>query len=496
MNRFLKPAVALVLAFALLVPIFTIAADFNDIADGKWYSEAVSYVTDKGYFSGMTENTFEPKTQMSRAMFVTVLAALSGEDISDLKIIKFSDVSENSWYNAPVAWAFGRGIVSGTSDTTFSPKAPINRQEVCVMLCKYIDNFGYKLKETVKNPVASDDASISSWAKKSVYSISSYGIMTGKGNNVFDPKGTATRAEVAQMIMKLDRAIENSSTLIVDEVDIFIDGLEKTTRIMHVSDTHVTLTDENDVEDAVKYQDIRSEMFASEVIDGVTDTERFEELFAYADNNNVDLLALTGDIIDAPTSGNLNYFKNMLKNNKTDHLYALGNHDWTAEWLNSTHGGYQSQQQWDLHIPMFDGIIAEEEEKVAVREFDGFNVVAIDNSDNQISAAQFAEVFNYLDSTTPLILLMHVPMYVESMEADVTAMWGKAILMGAPATNPTQYTQMFCNMVKSKSSPVVAVLAGHVHMDHVDDLSENNDAVQYTLGASFKGYTRILNIHG
>ena len=68
--------------------------------------------------------------------------------------------------------------------------------------------------------------------------------------------------------------------------------------------------------------------------------------------------------------------------------------------------------------------------------------------------------------------------------------------MGAPATNPTNTTQMFCSMVKSKSSPVVAILAGHVHMDHVDKVSDKNNAVQYTLGASFKGDVRVLNIHG
>lgn len=497
MKRIIKSIILFVLAISIIIPSVVIAADFIDVGEDKWYKEAVDYVTEKGYFSGTSKDTFQPKTEMTRAMFVTVLAALSGEDLSTFKIIKFTDVKEESWYNAAVAWAFSKGIVTGTSDSTFSPKVSINRQEACVMLCKYIEHYDYSLSVNGEALKATDDDNISSWAKESVYKISSYGIMTGKGNGVFDPKGTATRAEVAQMIMKLDMAINESKSLNVSEVEIVIDGLEKTTRILHVSDSHITLTDSNDFYDAVKYQETRRAMFESEVTDGVSATQRFDRIFGYAESNDIDLIALTGDIIDAPTSGNLNYFKNKLKETEVDHLYAFGNHDWTAEWLNSSLGGYQSSAQWEKHVPLFtDGIIEKGEEKIAVREYDGFTVIAVDNSNNQISAEQYSQLFNYLDAKTPIILMLHVPVYVESMESDVSAVWGKPILMGAPATNPTNYTQMFCNMLKSKSSPVVAILAGHIHMDHVDDLSEKNDTVQYTLGASFKGDIRVLNIHG
>ncbi|MBQ3100873.1 MAG: S-layer homology domain-containing protein [Clostridia bacterium] len=496
MKRIIRTILLFVLVFALAVPSIIIAADFVDVAEGKWYEEAVEYVTEKGYFSGTSQNTFEPKTEMTRAMFVTVLAALSGENLDGFKIIKFADVKEGSWYNAAVAWAFAKGIVSGTSETAFSPKASINRQEACVMLCKYIDCYGYTLTVDGSDFIASDDDKISSWAKESVYKINSYGIMTGKGEGVFDPKGTATRAEVAQMIMKLDMAISETKMLNVDEVEIIIEGLEKSTKIMHVSDSHLTLTDSSDTIDAVNYQKTREEMFMSEVTDGVTATQRFDRVIKYAETNEIDLIALSGDIVDAPTWGNINYFKNKMNSTEVDHLYAFGNHDWTASWLDATLGGYQSNAQWDKHTPMFNEVIGEGEEKIAVREYDGFTVIAVDNSNNQISAEQYAQIFPYLEGKTPIILMMHVPLYIESMESDVSAVWGKPILMGAPATNPTNTTQMFCNILKSKSSPVVAILAGHIHMDHVDDVSDNNDAVQYTLGASFKGDIRVLNIHG
>lgn len=497
MKKTFKFITVFIAILSMLIPTFSAAAVFTDVPEGKWYSEAVDYVTEKGYFSGMSATTFEPKTDMSRAMFVTMLAAISGEDISSYTAEKFNDVRADSWYNSAVGWANENGIVNGTSDTSFSPKSPINRQEVCVMLCKYIEYRGYYLSNEIEYTEVSDHNSISEWAKDSVYEIKGYGIVTGKDNNMFDPKGTATRAEVAQMIMKLDMAIENQFDLYIDEIDITINGVTDPVKIFHVSDTHITLTDEEDPAAAVTYQNSRGSLFAGEITDGVSSVERFDQYFKYAEVNDVDLIALTGDIIDAPSSGNLNYFKTALNNTTVDHLYSFGNHDWTATWLDGQLGGYQSQAQWNLNVPKFyDGIITSGEEKIAVRKFDGFTVIAVDNSNNQIDAAQYAILFNYLQGDTPIILMMHVPMYLDTMVEDVSSMWGSPILMGSPTTNPNNYTQMFCAMLNEKNSPVVAILAGHVHMDHVDDVSPNNDTVQYTLGASYKGFARLFNIHG
>lgn len=498
MKRILKSVTAVFLVLVMLVPGVSFAKTFTDVGEGKWYTDAVNYVTEKGYFTGTTQTTFEPKTIMSRAMFVTILAAHSGDDISSFSADQFRDVSSTSWYDKAVGWAYENQIVSGVSEDMFAPKASVTRQEVCLMLDKYIAYRGYTLYG--KNyEISSDDASISSWAKKSVYEIKGYGVVTGKEGNRIDPKGIATRAEVAQMMMKLDEVIKRCKGLNIDVVDIKIEGMTKDVKILHVSDTHVTLTDLNDPEAAVEYQNARKALFAAEIADEVDSKERFDNYFDFADGIGADLVALTGDIIDAPTSGNLNHFKATLEKSKVDHLYAFGNHDWTAEWLNATHGGYQSRQQRDLHVPMFDGIIGEGEADVAVRDFGEFKVIAIDNSDNQVSAAQLQAVYEHLDGSgddKPVILLMHVPLYIESMVNDVVGMWGNAILMGSPSTNPTYQTRMFCQLLESDQSPVVAILAGHVHMDHVDDVSARNDTVQYTLGASYQGYARVFNIHG
>ena len=200
MKRILKSVTAVFLVLVMLVPGVSFAKTFTDVGEGKWYTDAVNYVTEKGYFTGTTQTTFEPKTIMSRAMFVTILAAHSGDDISSFSADQFRDVSSTSWYDKAVGWAYENQIVSGVSEDMFAPKASVTRQEVCLMLDKYIAYRGYTLYG--KNyEISSDDASISSWAKKSVYEIKGYGVVTGKEGNRIDPKGIATRAEVAAMFM-------------------------------------------------------------------------------------------------------------------------------------------------------------------------------------------------------------------------------------------------------------------------------------------------------
>ena len=215
----------------------------------------------------------------------------------------------------------------------------------------------------------------------------------------------------------------------------------------------------------------------------------------YGRIGNVSISALTGDIIDAPSNGNIAFLLNNLVGKVKEHLFLLGNHDWTGNWL----GEYQSNYQRQTNLPKFAGIIEDGEEEVAVREYDGFTVIAIDNSNDQISATGFAFVNRLIRAKTPFILLLHVP--VDSacsgtFAADVTSKWGRNIAMGSPATNPSNLTKQFVELLQSEDSTCRAIICGHIHMDHVDRISENNDTVQYCLGASYEGYARLFNIHG
>ncbi len=180
---------------------------FNDII-GHWAEKDITYVTQLGLFKGISENTFDPKGNMTRGMFVTVLGRLAGIDNTSLDKTHFIDVPSDSYYASYVKWASDSGIVKGTSENTFEPNSMITRQEMAVMMKNFSDKLGYSLPISQQSVLFSDSEQISSWAIDSINTMQQAGIIYGKENNYFEPLGTATRAEVASV---LNRFIKTSS---------------------------------------------------------------------------------------------------------------------------------------------------------------------------------------------------------------------------------------------------------------------------------------------
>ncbi len=172
---------------------------FNDII-GHWAENDIMYVTQIGLFKGTDENTFDPKGNMTRGMFVTVLGRLAGIDNTSADKLHFIDVPLDVYYTSYVKWASDSGIVKGTSENTFEPNRMITRQEMAVMMKNFSDKLGYSLPESQQNVLFSDSEQISSWAVDSINSMQQAGIIYGKENNYFEPLGTATRAEVASVL--------------------------------------------------------------------------------------------------------------------------------------------------------------------------------------------------------------------------------------------------------------------------------------------------------
>lgn len=492
----MKKIISIILCVTALMVSLAVAPNadsqrFDDVVAGSWYENAVNYVAERGYFSGTSASTFSPSVKMNRAMFATVLSKVSGDDLSGYEHSSFDDVADGEWYTKAVSWASDHGIVSGVGNNRFAPDASITRQTACLMLLRFIEYKQLNCRRSAPAGKFSDDASIAPWASEAVYAIRDCGIISGKPNNSADPDGTATRAEVAQMIMKLDT---NTYDLIVDRVDIQIDGAVGSTKLVQMSDIHLTVTDDTDSDEAKSNQAWRSSGFEGEITDGVTREDRFVQFVDFAKQEQADFLALTGDIIDAPSNGNINFLRNNLLNKDQNFLFVLGNHDWTGDWL----GTYQSAEQRQTNIPKFADIIGRGEDSYAVREIGGVTYVAIDNSNDQITNSQYSAVRKLINNKTPFILLLHVPLDADSpsLATDVTAKWGRPIMMGNSATSPTTLTKTFVNLLKSSSSTCKAIICGHIHMDHVDRLCSANDTVQYCLGASYQGYARVFTIHG
>ena len=185
MNKKLFAILICLLMFtATLVGINAQEKKFKDVSENSWYTEAVGYCVDKGILSGTSETTFEPHTGMTRAMFVTMLASYDGADLSQYKGSSFKDVRAGSWYNAPVEWAFENKIVAGTGEGYFSPKQTVTRQEIAMMLFTYTT---YKSGEptaerSYKYNRYADKDDISSWAEKSVRWACGIGLFQAAGN--------------------------------------------------------------------------------------------------------------------------------------------------------------------------------------------------------------------------------------------------------------------------------------------------------------------------
>lgn len=177
-------------------------ATFPDVSRDEWYYPSVQYVYKNNLFLG-TDQGFEPDTAMTRAMLVTVLCRLaSPADPSGSN--PFQDVTEGMWYTESVKWAAENGIISGVSQTEFSPDADITREQLAVILYRYALLCGYdtSIGESTNILSYSDFEKISEYALHAIRYVVALGVMTGRTEDMIVPEGTATRAEVATMLMR------------------------------------------------------------------------------------------------------------------------------------------------------------------------------------------------------------------------------------------------------------------------------------------------------
>ena len=184
---------------------------FTDI-ENHWAKDNIFFVVSRGLLNGTSATTFSPNTGMTRGMFVTALGRLAGIDPADYQAGKFTDVKADAYYVPYVNWAASKGIVSGTTDTTFAPDSQITREQMAVILKNYAAKLGYTIPKTLEAVTFADNTKISSQVKEAVKSMQQAGILAGKTNNRFDPKGTATRAEVATVLRRFVEIIIDSQT--------------------------------------------------------------------------------------------------------------------------------------------------------------------------------------------------------------------------------------------------------------------------------------------
>ena len=177
---------------------------FTDVAENAWYADAVQYVYEKGIMNGTSATSFSPNETTTRGMIVTMLHRL--EDTPSAISSGFTDVSAGAWYADAVAWAAANGVVNGISDSSFAPETAITREQLATILYRYAQLKGYDVSVSGNLSDYADVSQISEYAITAMQWANENGLITGNTATTLNPQGNATRAEVATILM---RFIEN-----------------------------------------------------------------------------------------------------------------------------------------------------------------------------------------------------------------------------------------------------------------------------------------------
>ena len=171
---------------------------FTDLANHKWASDAIIRLAARGIINGITETTYGPAKNITRADFTTLIVRTFGFEGD---VATFADVAPNTYYAESVGIAKTLGIVGGVNATDFAPTAEISRQDMMVIIARALEAAGYEL--SAENAPEFDDLDqVADYAKDAVAKLTAAGIIAGK-NGMIDPMGKATRAEVAVILDRI-----------------------------------------------------------------------------------------------------------------------------------------------------------------------------------------------------------------------------------------------------------------------------------------------------
>ncbi len=179
---------------------------FTDVKPGQWFYDAVAYVSGEGLMTGITADTFAPNGTTTRGMIVTILHRLEGSPAAESA--GFTDVPGNQWYTGAVNWAAANDIVSGYGGDLFGPNDPITREQMAAILYRYAAYKGYDVSARADLSAFTDLPQVSAYAAEPLQWAKALGLVGGKTADTLVPKGSATRAEVATILMRFRQTLE------------------------------------------------------------------------------------------------------------------------------------------------------------------------------------------------------------------------------------------------------------------------------------------------
>lgn len=185
---------------------------FTDVVAGTWYYGAAAYAYNNGLFAGMTPTTFAPNATMTRAMLVSVLWRLAGAPAPKAPNT-FVDVPDGAWYTDAVTWAAENGVVSGIGGSRFDPSGYVTREQTAEILYNYAHSKGYDVSARADLTAFPDAGSVSGWAEEALSWANAAGLINGTvrdGQTILDPQGSASRAQVAMILMNYVEHVVNA----------------------------------------------------------------------------------------------------------------------------------------------------------------------------------------------------------------------------------------------------------------------------------------------
>ncbi len=208
-------SVLLATVMALGLPVSAFAASYEDVGAGAWYKEAVDFVSERGIMTGTAEGVFSPDALTTRGMVVAMLYRMEGEpSLTNYPSLgyPYEDVDVNAYYGHAVYWARYHEIVSGYSWEKFGPNDPVTREQLAAILYNYGAYKGLDMSEHASSMAFVDFGDISDWALAAIEWNVAQGILGGNENHELLPRYSATRAQVASVMMRMVNVLENPSS--------------------------------------------------------------------------------------------------------------------------------------------------------------------------------------------------------------------------------------------------------------------------------------------
>ena len=168
---------------------------YQDVTDSSSYYEAVRYVTEKGLMNGTSASTFSPDAAMTRAMMVTILWRMEKEPAALRS--NFMDLTAD-WYRTAVDWAAETGVVNGVGNGKFAPNATLSLEQLITILYRYAENKGYNVSKSASLDSFTDGSAVSAYAKPAMQWAVGMNFLSG---NTLTPGAPASRAQIAQVLM-------------------------------------------------------------------------------------------------------------------------------------------------------------------------------------------------------------------------------------------------------------------------------------------------------